>query len=385
MWRRRSGPAAEALRTDAAESEPAAAWEARLKAVQAEGVRSDEDVLRAAAAGDLSTVAALDALRRAIDEAYDEGVCTDVIDEAERALRHARARLDEEALRVALASSIEVKLCAALRAVKKERRGTIDKALLAECERALAAMRRQTAARNSLRQAAEMAGPSALARAIEVARRDGHTPDAAIADAEQMLRQRAREERVLRWLRVLREAREAQARDAQREEWEAQVRSGALTQEVLLAAVHALDDEVRAKMGRPRANPPAWLHFCREALSVAVARSRRAREDEGVGAAGGRVEADALRAAGVDGGGAHLPPGQELVIWERVERGGGGAHQAGPAAVQRAPGCHRVGRLGEDRELCRVASGERRLAFKGCVHPLPLKGRRRPSHSLFRR
>jgi hypothetical protein len=82
--------------------------------------------LRAAAAGDLSTVAALDALRRAIDEAYDEGVCTDVIDEAERALRHARARLDEEALRVALASSIEVKLCAALRAVKKERRGTID-------------------------------------------------------------------------------------------------------------------------------------------------------------------------------------------------------------------------------------------------------------------
>ena len=224
------------------------------------------------------------------------GVASAVVAEVEAGLQRAHAERAEAMLRAAMAARTEADLTHAIQSVKKKRNGRIngtnerrdsgrsrpqpsdrnnrgdasvsikvDAALLADAEKLLAALRRETAAAKYLRRTADMSGPAALARAIAVARSDPHTPHDALTHAEGLLRRRQKEQKMLRWLHVLQEARREQQEKDQRDRWASALNSGHGIDE-MLPAVHALREEVIRKAANPRSSPPAWLHFCRQTL-----------------------------------------------------------------------------------------------------------------------
>ena len=160
---------------------------------------------------------AADQLEQALEEARDVGIHPDLLAEGQRVLRDRELAQLEGALRLAIGKGTEGGLQAAITQAKKRAAAkkiggaaaaaaaAVSPSLLVEAEEALKSLRRTNAARARLERDIEMAGPAALARAVEVARCDQYTPPKTLAKAERILRQRRREQCAQRWLDALRE------------------------------------------------------------------------------------------------------------------------------------------------------------------------------------
>ena len=288
----------------------------RIEAAQRASIAAATDELMqlvVAATADAASESSLDALESAILDADAQGVPKQTIGTAASELQRARTQRQEDRLRRAIANGSEAALQAAVQAARASKKRSSannggwrwDAALLARAEEALKLARRASAARNHLRRTADMSGPAALERAIAQAKGDQYCPPDEIMRAERMLRQRRKEQRILRWLTVLRAARQSMIIGERREHWHMEMVAGtggsAATQMELLTSLGELKLEVARRRANPHIQPPAWLHLVTEALerfpSPALTPSQLARAKASVRrAASSKLSRTALRA-----------------------------------------------------------------------------------------